>query len=397
MIDLWLVASLLLLAALAFLLIPVLRGQRVQAEEDRTALNVALYEERLRELQDQHAAGTLNADQLAAGKAEAARELLADTEGAPARRYGRLGRAVPIAAAVMVPVLGFALYLHWGSSEKLELARQFDRQPASMGEMVSRLEQAVKAQPDGVEGWYFLARGYMAMERPAEAAKAFEQTVALAGRDPSLLGQWAQALYFANGQQWTEQIQALTDEALKLDPSEMTSRGLLGIVAFESGRYRDAIQHWEFLMNGLDPQDPNRMAIEQGVRRAREMLGEATPSDSPAAPVEMRVRVELAPAVAAQVQPGDSVFVFARPAAGEAMPLAVKRLSVADLPAEVMLSDADAMMEQLRLSNFPQVELVARVSRSGNAIAGEWIGRSGTVSSTDSQLQTLRIDQPDKR
>ena len=396
MIDLWLVAGLLSLAALAFILIPALRGQRAQAEEDRTALNVALYEERVRELQEQHTAGTLNAEQLAAGKAEAARELLVDTEGAT-RRQGHLGRAVPIAAAVMVPVLGLALYLHWGASDKLELARQFDHQPASMEEMVARLEQAVEAQPDGVEGWYFLARAYMAMERPADGAAAFERAVALAGRDPSLLGQWAQALYFANGQQWSEQIQNLTDEALKADPSEMTSRGLLGIVAFESGRYRDAIQHWEFLMNGLDAQDPNRMAIEQGILRAREMLGEAPATPAAVAPVEMRVRIELAPSVAAQVQPGDSVFVFARPAAGEKMPLAVKRLKVGDLPAEVTLSDADAMMEQLRLSNFPQVELVARVSRSGNATAGEWIGRSGAVSSAGDQLQTLRIDQPENR
>lgn len=392
MIDLWLVAGLLLLAALAFILVPVLRGQRAQAEEDRTALNVALYEERVRELEGQHAAGTLTAEQFAAGKAEAARELLVDTE-ADVRRHGHLGRAAPIVAAVLVPVLGLALYLHWGASDKLELARQFDHQPASMEEMVARLEQAVKAQPDGVEGWYFLARGYMAMERPGEAAEAFERTVALAGRDPSLLGQWAQALYFANGQRFDEQVRALTDEALELDPSEMTSRGLLGIVAFEAGRHREAIEHWEIIVLGLDPQDPSRQAIEQGIQRAREMLGEAPAK--PVASAQMRVRVELAPNVAEQTQPGDTVFVFARPVAGEKMPLAAKRLTVADLPAELVLSDADAMVQQLRLSNFPQVELVARISRGGNASAGEWIGRSGTVSSSDGQLQTLRIDQPE--
>ena len=86
MIELWLAAGLLLLVALAFLLIPVLRGRKAQAEEDRTALNVALYQERLAELQGQHASGALTAEQLQAGQDEAARELLDDTEGAAVER-----------------------------------------------------------------------------------------------------------------------------------------------------------------------------------------------------------------------------------------------------------------------------------------------------------------------
>ena len=77
MIEFWLSAGLLLLAALAFLLLPVLRGRKLQAEEDRTALNVTLYQERLRELEDEHQAGLLTAAQLQAGRDEAARELLA--------------------------------------------------------------------------------------------------------------------------------------------------------------------------------------------------------------------------------------------------------------------------------------------------------------------------------
>ena len=50
MTEFWLPAGLLLLVALSFLLIPVLRVRRAQQEEDRTALNVALYQERVAEL-----------------------------------------------------------------------------------------------------------------------------------------------------------------------------------------------------------------------------------------------------------------------------------------------------------------------------------------------------------
>ncbi|MDN6872416.1 c-type cytochrome biogenesis protein CcmI [Pseudomonas citronellolis] len=401
MIDFWLAAGLLALVAMAFLLIPLLRGRRAQAEEDRTALNVALYQERLAELDAQHAAGTLDDAQLQSGRAEAARELLADTEGEGERR-SRLGRAAPLLAAVLLPLLGLGLYLHWGASEKLALSRELAEPPHSMAEMTERLEKAVQAQPDSAEGWYFLGRTYMTQERFEDAAKAFERAANLSGRQSEVLGQWAQALYFANGKKMAGTAQALADEALKQNPEEVTTLGLMGISAFEDQRYADAVDYWQRLVAALPADDPSRAAIQSGIERARQHLverGEKLP-EAPAAAatagVTLKVRVDLSDAVKGQVKPDDSVFVFARAVNGPPMPLAVKRLKVADLPDEVSLSDADAMMPQLKLSAFPKVELVARVSRAGNAISGEWIGRSQPLSTAGAGDQAVTIDSPDQ-
>lgn len=408
MIDFWLAAGLLLLVALSFLLIPVLRGRRAQTEEDRTALNVALYQERVAELQGQQAEGVLSSAQMDSGRAEAARELLADTEGADTQRVSRLGKPLPLLAALLVPVLGFVLYLHFGASDKVELSREFAQAPTSLQEMTVRLERAVKAQPDSAEGLYFLARSYMAQDRPADAAKMFERSVALAGRQPELLGQWAQALYFAGGKKFTPQVQGLTDEALKGDPNEVTSLGLIGIAAFEAERYQQAAHYWNRLLAVLPADDPSRSALEGGIAKANEKLvaagGKAveTPvvATKPAVTENkvaalLKVRVDLADALKANVKPDDSVFIFARATSGPPMPLAVKRLTVADLPAEVELADADAMMPQLKLSNFPEVQLVARVSRAGQPTAGEWVGRSQPLASSTTARQALTIDSPD--
>ncbi|WBG62941.1 c-type cytochrome biogenesis protein CcmI [Pseudomonas citronellolis] len=401
MIDFWLAAGLLALVAMAFLLIPLLRGRRAQAEEDRTALNVALYQERLAELDAQHAAGTLDDAQLQAGRAEAARELLADTEGEGERR-SRLGRAAPLLAAVLLPLLGLGLYLHWGASEKLALSRELAELPHSMAEMTERLEKAVQAQPDSAEGWYFLGRTYMTQERFEDAAKAFERAANLSGRQSEVLGQWAQALYFANGKKMAGAAQALADEALKQNPEEVTTLGLMGIAAFEDQRYADAAGYWQRLVAALPADDPSRAAIQSGIERARQHLAERgeklpeAPAAAATAGVTLKVRVDLSDAVKGQVKPDDSVFVFARAVNGPPMPLAVKRLKVADLPDEVSLSDADAMMPQLKLSAFPQVELVARVSRAGNAISGEWIGRSQPLSTAGAGDQAVTIDSPDQ-
>ena len=398
MIEFWLCAGLLLLTALAFLLIPVLRARKVQAEEDRTALNVTLYQERLLDLQGQHDAGALNAEQLANGRDEAARELLADTEGGQAQPTRRaLGGTIPLIAALLMPLLGYGLYQQWGAIDDLERAQTFAQQPKTIEEMTARLEAVVQSDPKSAESWYFLGRTYMAQERAGDAAVAFERAVEVAGREPELLGQWAQALYFAGDKQWSEQLQALTDEALQADPTEVTSLGLLGIAAYEAGQFQQAIDRWQQLVAALPPEDPSRLTIQGGIDRAREQLGAPAAEAAPAAGQSLTVRVALAAELQARVQPGDAVFVFARAVSGPPMPLAVKRLSVADLPAEVSLSDSDAMMPQLKISGFEQVQLLARISRSGNATAGEWVGISQPLASKTTELQQLLIDSADSK
>ena len=242
----------------------------------------------------------------------------------------------------------------------------------------------------------------MAQSRPADAAKAFEKAVGIA-REPELLGQWAQALYFVGNKQWSAQLQSLTDEALQRDPQEVTSLGLLGIAAFEGQRFKEAVSYWRRLIAVLPADDPSRDALQGGIDRALEQLaakGETLPDEpvavAAATGAQLKVRVELAAKLKDQVQPGDSVFIFAKASAGPPMPLAVKRLTVADLPVEVTLADSDAMMPQLKLSNFPQVQLMARISRAGNATAGEWVAHGQAVASSSTELQQLTIDSPDK-
>ncbi len=402
MTDFWIAASALLLVALAFLLLPILRGRRAQAEEDRTALNVALYEERLAELTAQHAAGTLSDAQLEAGRADAARELLEDTENSDSPKIAKLGRSVPLIAAVLVPLVGYGLYMHWGASDKVQMARQFSEQPRTVEEMTAHLEQAVKEQPDSAEAWYFLGRTYMNQERPADAAMAFARVVELAGRQPELLGQWAQAQYFAGDRQWSEQLQALTDEALQADPQELTSLGLLGIAAYEEGRYQDAVRFWEQLVAALPENDPSREAIRGGIERARQQVdggsGNAAAGEAPAAAstqaAALQIQVQLDPKVAETVSPEDSVFVFARAVNGPPVPLAAKRLTVGDLPATVTLSDADAMVPSLKISSVEQVTVMARVSRTGDATKGEWMGQSEALETRgDKNAVRLTIDR----
>jgi cytochrome c-type biogenesis protein CcmH len=92
-------------------------------------------------------------------------------------------------------------------------------------------------------------------------------------------------------------------------------------------------------------------------------------------------RVELSAALAAKASPEDTVFIFARPAEGSRMPLAILKKRVRDLPADFTLDDSMAMSPAARLSGAAAVVVGARVSKSGQAMPqpGDLEGQSTSI------------------
>jgi cytochrome c-type biogenesis protein CcmH len=78
--------------------------------------------------------------------------------------------------------------------------------------------------------------------------------------------------------------------------------------------------------------------------------------------------VELLPAFKSAVPAGSTLFIYARAVQGPRMPLAVLRLPVGGWPVNFKLDDALAMSPELRLSQFKEVVVQARISRSGEAL-----------------------------
>ena len=292
---------------------------------------------------------------------------------------------------MLVPVLALGLYLHFGAADKVALTQEFAQAPKSMEEMTTRLERGYKPSQTRPKP-YFLGRAYMAEQRPADAARTFERAVALAGRQPELLGSGRKPLYFVADKQWSPQLQALTDEALKADPNEVTS------LAARYRRFRrralPASHRLLAAFAGAVARAMHRVR-HCGIDRAAERLGSRRRGRTNPRRRAPEGAVELAAALRDKVKPDDTVFIFARASNGPPMPLAAKRVTVAQLPIEVELSDADAMMPQMKLSDFAEVQLMARVSRAGQPTQGEWIGQGAPLSSATKATQHLTIDSPD--
>jgi len=391
MLTFWGLAGLLLILAVLILLVPLLRGGRSEADQ-RAALNRALYRERLADARGRAARGELDAQALALAEAEAGRSLLADSPAlgsSPLRRGRRLGSAVALAG----PALALGLYLLLGAWPAVQLSQRLATPPASPQALLADLEAATRLQPQAVDNWYLLARAYAGLGRYHDAVAAFEQVIQRDGRRPEVLGQLAQARFFAAGRKLDAQTQALADEALRANPAEPTTLGLLGIAAYEGGDYTQAARHWQRLRTALDPRDPLRQALAEGIARAER----AAQAAGQGAAGSFEVEVSLAPAVAQRVRPEDSVFVLALADGQSGPPLAVRRLRVADLPVRLRLDDDDAMLPQRRLSDQRRVRPVVVIARDGNPLSGDWRHEGEPLDLPTTTVGRLRVVAGDAR
>jgi len=255
--------------------------------------------------------------------------------------------------------------------------------------MVEKLAQRMKEQPNDAEGWAMLARSYSVLGRHPDALVAYEKAVALRKDDPSLLADYADSLAVKNNHQLGGEPMKLIERALKLDPKNLKALSLAGTYAFERKDYAGAVKQWEKVV-AIGPAD--NVFVQQlgpAIEEARQLAGlpaAAKPLDgATGAGVTGRTvsgRVTLAPALASQAKPEDTVFIFARSAPGTGMPLAILRKQVKDLPLEFMLDDSTAMSPANALSGASKVVVSARVSKSGNAKPqpGDLSGQSAEVS-----------------
>lgn len=389
MTELWLGVALLSLLAAAFVLYPLYKARTAQDvserdDTDRQALNISIFQERLAELDDEFSAGNLDQENYDALKLELERNLLLDVDDTAQteHRAPSVTRQMIVTAlllALLVPSMGLVLYQQYGRADDLALALNrpadpFNGQQPTLEQAVAELQSRLSVEPENPEGWYLLGNSFMGMQRYQEAAESYANTLKYLPQEApqyaGVNGQYAQALFFANQGQLNDQIRAEVDRTLALEPFELTALGILGIDAYESERYEEAIGFWRKAMTNASGEQAQ--SLKSGLRSARDKL-QAAGANVPDIPelesAQLRLAVSIKPELMDKVKPEQPVFVFARPVGGR-MPLAAVKLTVADLPAEVVLDDSLAMQPELTLSTADTVEVAARISTSGELRAG---------------------------
>ncbi|KAB7627492.1 c-type cytochrome biogenesis protein CcmI [Alkalilimnicola sp. S0819] len=395
-ISFWTAGASLLLLALAFVLLPLVRGRRrALSGVSEARSNLAVLRRRMAELRGELERGELDEAAHAEALAELERQVIEQTDQVSwAQRSGSFRGAVLL--ALLVPLIAVPVYLGLGNQQALEVEAELARiqqeresQVAFIRDNLSRLEQRLAQNPEDGEAWLMLGRSYAVVGRPADAAEAYARARERLGEQPALLRAEAEARGRVGGEAQLRQALALTDQALRLQPGDPQTLWLAGRLAVELGENPAAGVYWRALRDALPPNSTGRGEVD----RLLAELGEEAATASE--PVSLRVSVSADPALVKALPEDTVLFVYAR---GEQAgpPLAAVRRRLGDLPLTLALSDADAMLPGHSLATADVVRVEARLSPSGEATprAGDPVARSAPLNPRTRQgTVELRIER----
>jgi cytochrome c-type biogenesis protein CcmH len=267
--------------------------------------------------------------------------------------------------------------------------------------MVAKLAERMKANPDDAEGWVMLGKSYKYLQQFPKAADAFGQAYRLLGDNSEVMLLYADALAFANNEQMAGKPAELAFKVLAKEPDNVTALWYGGMAKAQAGEAVEGVKLWRKLAALLPPGSQAQQETQAILAKLEATVPGGVPKDAgtaatpaPAAGVTLQVQVSLAASLQAAAAPDDTVFIYAQALTGPKMPLAIIRKRVADLPVTVSLSDAQAMLPTMKLSAFPSVKLLARVSKSGTATTepGDLLGVIEPVATNSGQSQAIVID-----
>jgi cytochrome c-type biogenesis protein CcmH len=311
-------------------------------------------------------------------------------------------QAIAITAGIAACLFTVAIYFAWnrpGTTNMPQTAKEIGMSPQHAA-MIKSLSERLEQNPNDGKGWAMLARSYAVLGQYKEALPAYEKAVNLIPNDPVLLVDYAEILAAANGKNLQGKPSEIIKSALLIDPNNVKGLNLIAIASYQAGDYAHAVSYWEKLLKLLPPGSPNANKINASIDAARkeESAGSVSPSQSMKQPAaggeQIGVVVKLSPVLAGKVSPTDTVFVFAKAVSGPPMPIAVIRAQAKDLPQKFVLNDSMAMMPTMKLSNFKEVSLGAKISKSGSATqqSGDLRGEVASVKVGTDNVQ-LMIDK----
>ncbi len=409
----WVLTVLMLLIAITILVIPIIKVRNSGSLAYKDS-NLKINDEKINELDLDLKEGRIDQAFYTLAREELDRELLidipAENQQTAALHYADKARRHPVMAlmiAAFIPMLSMLIYLqigmHAASDESFVAAQQPGQKEPSVEEMVSKLEANIEKNGGTAQQWTMLGRAHKFLGRYELAAKAFNVALETDTENAQLMLEGAEMMALNNNRVFTPDARELVLKAYALEPNNTNVLWFAGVAEYQRGDYRQAIDHLMKMLPMTSNDDEVAKSVINIIAVSREkliaagnempeleaLLGiKAKPMMTAAAVIEdkasvvvtgtsLTVKVDISAEARDKFNAGDLVFIYAKAKQGPRMPLAAQRMTLADLPVTVILDDSMAMVDGMNLSAFSQLEVSARVTKSGSAIAqsGDYLGR----------------------
>jgi len=419
----WVILILMLLVAIGILVYPLLKVRKNSSLAYKDS-NLSINDEKIKELDLDLKEGRIDQVFYKAAREELDKELLldipAENQQTAALHYTGTAERRPALAlmiTVFIPMLALLLYLelgmHAASDETFAAGQAPVEKQLSVEEMAAKLEAQIEENGGSAEEWTMLGRSHKHLGRYELAANAFAVALEQDSENAQLLLESAEVIALTNNRGFTPKAVQQVEKAYKLEPDNANVLWFAGVSAYQAGEYQTAIDRLLKLLPTAKEDDVIRSIIgvvaksrEQLVAQGKEMpeleaLLDIRVNAEPlqatgenAVSTSLTVMIDISKEARKKFNADDLVFVYAKAKQGPRMPLAAKRIKLADLPAKVILDDSMAMVDGMNISAFSQLVVSARVTKSGAAIAqsGDYLGSIDVETKSATAVLDIVID-----
>ncbi|WP_338363117.1 c-type cytochrome biogenesis protein CcmI [uncultured Pseudoalteromonas sp.] len=412
MILMWACFALLTLIALAFIMLPFLKKERVQTiTHNANAELISIYEQRLVELQNDLDNQRIDAQSHSESVIELKRRLL--NELSPEKSLNSKGnnRIFALTGAAFLLALTGVFYTFTGSQQQIaawydamdNLADYGERAVMQKGEPLTQnelqafalaLRTKLSESGDDEVAWMLLGRVAMSLNEFDMAQQSFDKALRMNPDNMQVLISYSQVLLLEGSEENMTRAASMLSKVLKVEPTNLDAISLLALIAYERKDWPQAKAAFEVLLASMDKSDTRYAMISKRITDIEQQMqneGSVMPISAKEA---ISVTVSIAPELVKKLPAQGTLFIFAKAAQGSPMPLAVIKLAEYSFPLTVQLSDANSMVDGLNLSSAKEIVITARISVDESVMpsSGELEGRSEALQRENLSDYQLQID-----
>jgi cytochrome c-type biogenesis protein CcmH len=386
----------------------LLRQRPVVTHASQAKANAKVYRDQIADLDREHESGHISDAEWQQSRDELSMRLLEDTSAQddPVAKQEKPALWTAVLVAVALPLSAMGMYMWLGEPDALNpiAVQSTDKvDPTQLLQMAESLAQKLNDKPDNLQGWVMLGRTYRTLEKFDASVQAYDRALKLSADDDLKLERVEVLAMKSQGNFEGEPWNVIRD-ILQRDPQNYGALLMAGSASYSHEKFADALKYWQQARKPLAADNPDVPGLDEAIASVQQKLGmpaqvakgpsaqmnaaqtpaaapSANTSGAPSTGLTVSGQVALAEALKGKVKPSDVVFIYATPANGERMPLAIFKTTVAQLPLAFTLDDSTAMTPERKLSGAGEVLVKVRVSKSGNAMpqSGDLAGTLGPV------------------